>query len=189
MRAMAWSKQVRVGRRFTAHYGGQSVGRVITDDWCRKGGCGCRWRDVMSASYLQVLFNPVHLTAECVHNGFPVLQHERLHVLDVAHGVHLLPDKVDPISVTFVMLRNTWRAKQIKINTKLRIFHSNVKAVLLYGSETWQSTQKTLKRIQTFINKCLRRILHMKWTDKAPNITLWKMTKRLPIENEIKKRK
>ena len=82
-----------------------------------------------------------------------------------------------------------WRAKQIKTNTKLRIFNSNVKAVLLYGSETWRSTQKTLTRIQIFINKCLRRILHLKWTDKISNTTLWKMTKQLPIENEIKKRK
>ena len=82
-----------------------------------------------------------------------------------------------------------WRVKQIKTNTKLRIFNSTVKAVLLYGSETWRSTQKTLKSIQTFINKCLRRILHLKWTDKISNITLWKMTKQLPIENEIKKRK
>ena len=71
-----------------------------------------------------------------------------------------------------------WRAKQIKTNTKLRIFNSNVKAVLLYGSETWRSTQKPLKRIQTFINKCLRRILHLKWTHKISNT--W---------NEIKKRK
>ena len=55
------------------------------------------------------------------------------------------------------MLRKIWRAKQITINTKRRIFNSNVKAVLLYRSETWRSTQKTLKRIQTFINKCLIR--------------------------------
>ena len=81
------------------------------------------------------------------------------------------------------------KIKQIKTNTKLRIFNSNVKAVLLCVSETWRSTQKTLKRIQTFINKCLRRILHLKWTDKISNTTLWKMTKQLPIENEIKKRK
>ena len=52
-----------------------------------------------------------------------------------------------------------------------------------------RSTQKTLKRIQTFINKCLHRILPLKWTDKVSNTTLWKMTKQLPIENEIKKRK
>ena len=30
---------------------------------------------------------------------------------------------------------------------------------------------------------------HLKWTDKVSNTTLWKMTKQLPIENELKKRK
>ena len=97
--------------------------------------------------------------------------------------------RIQKARVAFIMLRKIWRAKQIKTNSKLRIFNPNVKAVLLYGSETWRSTQKTLKRIQTFINKCLRRILHLKWTDKISNTTLWKMTKQLPIENEIKKRK
>ena len=96
--------------------------------------------------------------------------------------------RIQKARVQFIMLRIFLRAKQIKTNTKLRIFNSNVKAVLLYGSETWRSTQKTLKRIQTFINKCLRRILHLKWTDKISNTTLWKMTKQLPIENEIKKK-
>ena len=59
-------------------------------------------------------------------------------------------------------------------------------AILLYESET--CTQTTLKRIQTFINKCLRRILHPKWTDKVSNTILWKWTKQIPIENEIKKK-
>ena len=31
--------------------------------------------------------------------------------------------------------------------------------------------------------------LHLKWTDKISNTTLWKMTKQLPMQNEIKKRK
>ena len=97
--------------------------------------------------------------------------------------------RIQKARVAFIMFRKMWRARHIKINTKLKIFNSNVKAVLLYGSETWRTTQKTLKRIQTFINKCLRRILHLKWTDKVPNTTLWKTTKQLPIENEIKKRK
>ena len=69
--------------------------------------------------------------------------------------------RIQKARVAFIMLGKIWGAKQIKTNTKLRIFNSNVKAVLLYGSETWRSTQKTL----------------------------WKMTKQLPIENEIKKRK
>ena len=82
--------------------------------------------------------------------------------------------RIQKARVAFIMLRTIWTAQHIKINTKLKIFNSNVKAVLLYGSETWRTTQKTLKRIQTFIDKCLRRILHLKWTDKVPNTTLWK---------------
>ena len=61
--------------------------------------------------------------------------------------------------------------------------------MLLYGSETWRIIQKTLKRIQTFINKFLRRILHLTWSDKVSNTTLWERTKQLPVEKEIKKRK
>ncbi|KAK2188443.1 hypothetical protein NP493_132g05029 [Ridgeia piscesae] len=62
--------------------------------------------------------------------------------------------RIQKARVAFIMLRNSWRAKQIKINTKLRIFNSNVKAVLLYGSETWQHTYKTLKRIPSSTNAC-----------------------------------
>ena len=91
--------------------------------------------------------------------------------------------------VAFLILRKIWKAKQIKLNTKLRISNSNVKSVLLYGSRTWRITQKTLKRRQAFIYKCLRRILHLKLSDKVSNITLWEKTKQLPVQNEIKKRK
>ena len=79
--------------------------------------------------------------------------------------------------VALIMLRKMWTAKQIQINTKLKIFNSNFKAILLYESEMWQSTPNTIKRIHAFINKCLRRILYLKWTDKVSNTTLWKWTK------------
>ena len=61
--------------------------------------------------------------------------------------------------------------------------------MLFYSSETWQITQNIVKRIQTFINKYLRRILHLKWSEKVSNTTLWERTKQLPVENERKKRK
>ena len=43
--------------------------------------------------------------------------------------------------------------------------------------------------MQTFINKFLRRILHLKWSDKVSKTTLWETNKQLPVANEIKKRK
>ena len=40
--------------------------------------------------------------------------------------------RIQKARVAFIMLRIIWRAKEIKLNTKLNIFNSNVKAVLLY---------------------------------------------------------
>jgi len=52
----------------------------------------------------------------------------------------------------------------------------DVKAVLLYTSESWTVTQRTADRIQMFINKCLRSILNIHWTDRITNKELWKTT-------------
>ena len=46
----------------------------------------------------------------------------------------------------------------ISMRTKLHIFNSNVKSVLLYGCETWRTTQTMEQKIQTFFNTCLRGI-------------------------------
>ena len=59
----------------------------------------------------------------------------------------------------FNTLTSIWRSTEITTTTKIRIFNSNVKSLLLYGSETWRMTEKTLSKLQTFINRCLRRIL------------------------------
>ena len=37
----------------------------------------------------------------------------------------------------FAMLHKVWRSNKYRLKTKLQLFNSNVKAVLLYGSETW----------------------------------------------------
>ena len=58
----------------------------------------------------------------------------------------------------FAMLKNIWASGGISIRTKLRIFNSNVKSVLLYGCETWRTAQTMQRKIQTFFNTSLRRI-------------------------------
>jgi hypothetical protein len=37
----------------------------------------------------------------------------------------------------FNQLQKVWKSSDISLRTKLRIFNSNVKSVLLYGHETW----------------------------------------------------
>ena len=39
----------------------------------------------------------------------------------------------------FPMMKNIWKSGNIRLQTKLRLFNSNVRSVLLYGSETWRT--------------------------------------------------
>ena len=89
----------------------------------------------------------------------------------------------------FAMLTPVWRSKDLRTATKIRIFNTNVKAVLLYGSETWRVTTASTKQVQTFINKCLRRILRVYWPEVIFNKDLWVRTGQEPIVTTIKRRR
>uniref|UniRef100_A0A8D8XXM4 Craniofacial development protein 2 n=1 Tax=Cacopsylla melanoneura TaxID=428564 RepID=A0A8D8XXM4_9HEMI len=89
----------------------------------------------------------------------------------------------------FAQLMPIWRCKELRTGTKLRIFQSNVKSVLLYGCQTWRVTQAISKKLQTFINSCLRRILKIFWPNVIPNHELWSKTNQEPVATTIKKRK
>ncbi len=89
----------------------------------------------------------------------------------------------------FNMLSKIWKAKNLSLKTKLKIFNSNVKSILLYGSETWKITTNILITLQTFINRCLRRLLGIYWPDTITNASLWTSTKQEPVEIQIRRRK
>ena len=71
------------------------------------------------------------------------------------------------------------------INTKLCIYNSNVKSVLLYGCETWRVLKSSMAKIQVFMNRCLRQILGVRWYDRLRNEELWRSTSQEPIEQQI----
>ncbi|VDP72992.1 unnamed protein product [Schistosoma mattheei] len=61
----------------------------------------------------------------------------------------------------YLQLKNIWKSKQLSTNTKVRIFNTNVKIVLLYAAETWRTTKAITQKIQVFNNSCLRKILQI----------------------------
>ena len=97
--------------------------------------------------------------------------------------------RIGKARAAFIILKNIWASREIATTTKVRIFNSNVKSVLLYGSETWRMTKKTKQKIQTFINSGLRRIFRIRWPDKISNKELWQRGSQEPVESQIKKRK
>ena len=75
------------------------------------------------------------------------------------------------------------------MRTKLRIFNSNVKSVLLYGCETWRTTQTMQQMIQIFFNTCLRRIYKIQWQEEIRNEDLWERAGQEPVAKQILRRK
>jgi hypothetical protein len=71
----------------------------------------------------------------------------------------------------------------------IRIFNACVKSVLLYGCETWIVTSEIGRKIQTFVNRCLRYILRIWWPNIISNKDLRKTTGQEDINLEIRKRK
>ena len=87
------------------------------------------------------------------------------------------------------MLKKIWNSREIGISTKVRLFNSNVKSVLLYGAETWRTTKASMKKIQTFINQCLRNILGFHWPEKISNENLWARAQQNLVEEDIRRRR
>ena len=81
--------------------------------------------------------------------------------------------RIGKARTTFNILNKIWKTKNISLNTKLKIFISNVKSVLLYGSETWRTTINITNKLYTFLNHCLRRSLRIFWPNRITNINLW----------------
>ncbi len=96
--------------------------------------------------------------------------------------------RIGKVRVGFIQLKNIWASRELE-TTKIQLFNSNVKTVLLYGAETWRMTKTTLRKIQTFINSCLRRILQIRWPDTISKANLWGRTCQLSAKEEIRKRR
>lgn len=87
------------------------------------------------------------------------------------------------------MLKNVWSSKELTTTAKLQIFRSKLKSVLFYGAETWRMTKKTLSKIQTFLDTCLRHILKINCKDKVTSEELWERANEEPVELQIRRRK
>ena len=100
-----------------------------------------------------------------------------------------IPSRIKKAQQAFSIPRPVWRSKALMLPTKIRLFNSNVKAVLINGSETWKMTKILLNKIQVFINRCLRYILRIRWSDRTTNEEIWERTKQENIETQIRRRK
>jgi hypothetical protein len=84
--------------------------------------------------------------------------------------------------IAFSALNKIRHSTAYSTQTKMSIYNTNVKAVLLYGCETCKNSKSITAKLQVFINKCLRKILRIFWLDQIMNKELWKCTKQPRID-------
>ena len=97
--------------------------------------------------------------------------------------------RIQKAKLAFASLNKFWNSASINRQTKLQVFTTNVKSVLLYGCETWLVTESLCNKIQVFINKCLRKILGIHWPATIRNEELWSRTGQKEVRLEVQNRK
>ena len=96
-----------------------------------------------------------------------------------------ITNRINKARNTFMTLINIWQSKQYSLKTKIKLHNSNVKSVLLYGSECWRVVKNEMAVLNSFHNTCLRRIAKIFWPNKISNNDLYRKTGCQNIETEI----
>ncbi|GFR82121.1 hypothetical protein ElyMa_002357300 [Elysia marginata] len=92
-------------------------------------------------------------------------------------------------STAFYKLNNNWKSNRIKVDTKMKLYTSNVRSFLLYASETWRTNQRIESKLWGFDGRCLRRILGIRWEHRVTNKEISAKTGIRPMVEEVKKRR
>ena len=74
-----------------------------------------------------------------------------------------LNTRIGKAHTAFRTLHRIWYNRNIKTSTKVEIYRAAVLTVLLYGCEAWTTTQALERRLKAFHQRCLRKILHVRW--------------------------
>ena len=86
----------------------------------------------------------------------------------------------------YYKLKKVWASSHYRRKTKLRIYKSNVMSILLYRAECWKVNQNDGQRLNTFHNRCLRRILRIFWPRTISNEKLYEEVEISRITDIIK---
>ena len=89
----------------------------------------------------------------------------------------------------FGKLSGVWKRSILSKSTKIRIFKSNVRAVLLYDCESWRMTKGDEDKLDTIQPKCLQRLLKIYWPMRMSNEEVSRRANTETISELVRKRR
>ena len=96
-----------------------------------------------------------------------------------------LTARIGKATGAFNRLNNIWNSRSISISVKIRIYKAAVITVLTYGCEVWNTTQAQMKRLESFHQRCLRRILKVRWFHRVTNVEVLRRASTTPLESHV----
>ena len=83
-------------------------------------------------------------------------------------------------------MTNIWkRGDKIKQETRIKLYNSLVKSILLYNCGTWALTKTEEQKLDAFHRKQLRRVLGIHYPTKISNRSLYRKCKECPLSLQI----
>ncbi|EYB84735.1 hypothetical protein Y032_0311g2149 [Ancylostoma ceylanicum] len=100
-------------------------------------------------------------------------------------------NRIDAASTAFGSLTwCLWRKLNITVSTKMRIYRALMLPILLYGAESWTNLQSDAQKLETFLMRCLRRILGITLRNRIRNEEIRRRcNKQRTIASVIRKRR
>ena len=86
-------------------------------------------------------------------------------------------------------MRRIWDTSEIARKTKVQLFKTIVRPVLMYCCEAWELTKTERKKLDGFQNKCVKRILRIRWPQTIPHQQIQENTGVNRTSDEIRRQR
>ena len=83
---------------------------------------------------------------------------------------------------TIALAKNGWIINwKMKLTTRIRLYETLVKSVLLYNCRTWGVSKNDQRKLNSFHRRQLRKVIGIQWSHKISNNKLYKITGTKPL--------
>ena len=86
-------------------------------------------------------------------------------------------------------MRKIWGTSEIDRKTKVQLFKTIVRSVLMDSCETWKLTKREAKKLDAFQYKCMKRVLRIRWPQTISHQQIQEITGMNRTSDEIRRRR
>ena len=90
------------------------------------------------------------------------------------------------VTVAVYKLNNVWiKSNKLKTSTKIKLYKSQLKSILLYNCGTWALTLTEEERLNAYYRKQLQKILNIRYHKKITNKSLYRTCQEKSLSLQI----